>query len=239
MCVENKIIHILRQRDDGEPESNATGFLLKCKEGIVLVSAAHVADDEELCIATKENDLNSIYALNGTRYKSKMAESRDDDKKDWAIFVNESIMNDLLNSGKTTFETYTTTGKEPFSVSGFPISANKNKHYDSVKVVKNKPYQWNNKEASANTYKSYGYDSNENILVSFDEGYGFYENSPSDKAKFRNPKGMSGAPITDSYGCLIGIFTGITKDKKYLVGTRVETMLNDIKKGEYEKIDIL
>lgn len=238
MTLKNKIVHILRERDDGEPESNGTGFLLECKEGIVLISAAHVADDESLCIALKENDPNSIYVLNGTRYKSKIQTIRAEDKKDWGIFVNEDVKNGLLKLGIKPFKEYATKGVPYFSVTGFPISANKNKHYKETKVIKNKPYQWTSTEASEEDYHKYNYESSENILISFNDGKGFYEDKPSEQAKFRCPKGMSGAPVTDGTGMLIGVFTGITEDRKFLVATRIETILDDLKNGDFEQVDL-
>ena len=163
MCIENKIIQIFHQRDDEEPESDATGFLYEFEEGVALVTAAHVADDETICVATKESysETSPKYEiLTGIRVKSKMPNSgaRDDDKRDWAVICLMDEVKDWLKElGKEPFKNHVTKYSVPLYVSGFPVSACRNKTYDNKRVIKSKPYQFYNIEATNEIYSRYGY----------------------------------------------------------------------------------
>ncbi len=242
MNIENRIIQIFHQRNDDEPESDATAFLYEFEEGIALVTAAHVADDETICVATKESfsETSPKYEiLTGIRVKSKMPNSgfRDDDKRDWAIIcLTDEIKNALKELGKEPFKGHVTKYFMPLYVSGFPVSACKNKTYDNKRVIKSKPYQYYNVEASDEIYSRYGYNKDEKILIPFHGGKGIYDDKPFEFAKFRHPKGMSGCPITDRNGMLVAFFTEWTPDKEFLVGTRIDVIVNDFNNGKYDQV---
>ena len=47
---------------------------------------------------------------------------------------------------------------------------------------------------------------------------------------------MSGGPITDCNGMLVAFFTEWTPDKEFLVGTRMDVIVNDFNNGAYDQV---
>ncbi|SHI97620.1 hypothetical protein [Fibrobacter sp. UWP2] len=225
------------------PISCGTASIIPLGGRIFLLTAAHVADEMNLAVPCPGSTkiVQPIYmSLEGTRLLS-IAPSiiRNKDDKDWALIpAADEIIIGFQNIGLRLSNYNALPTAKIYTVVGFPSSRCKAVRYKGKAYIKSRSYSYSSPEADLATYKKYGLDPKLHIAIPFNRGYGFYDlSNPKRKNVFPDIHAMSGSPIYNERGFLVGIFTACSKDKEVLLGTRFSAIVEDISSDSKMNVD--
>lgn len=222
---------------EGKKELIGTSVLINFEGSPCLLTAAHVADIDDLFIPVG----NTVEKLSGVWLMSPIVTQRKDDKDDWAIMaLTQKYVDGLAEySFLPSSEIFTA---EPnhisfmYSYIGFPHTKNKT----LGTVLKRRPYSNLNHLIKESGYASYSLDATKHLGLVYDLKRTIDESGK--KIQAPDPHGMSGggAWIWQISGRLLygevfvkpmlsGIIIEKSKDNKIWVATKVKHILEQLK----------
>jgi hypothetical protein len=125
-----------------------------------------------------------------------------------------------------------------YSFIGFPASKCKGVSYKGKKEIKSRPYAYTSIEVEDDVYVRLGLDKQINIVLPFNQENVFFEAVPSCPLTFPDMHAMSGSPILNEKGEIVGIFTGSLENNKLLISVRANVVFDDLINECFEQDDI-
>ena len=226
-----------------KPISCGTASIVTIEGRVFLLTAAHVADIGDLSVACPASlsKVNPIYmSLEGSRLKSVPPNgNRFKDQKDWGLIaLADEVIRGFDQLGlRLSFFASKSIAKY-YSFVGFPASKCKVVSCKEKKEIKSRPYAYTSKEVEDDVYAQYGLDKRINIVLPFNREKVFFEETPSCPMTFPDMHAMSGSPILNEWGEIVGVFTGSLQNNGFLVGTRAYAIFDDLLSELCENSDI-
>lgn len=244
--IQAHIVQLFNKIDTSgkeKPISCATASMVIIDGIFYLLTAAHVADEPDLsvpCPGSLSKTDPYYMSLEHFRYKSiPPAGKRCDDRKDWALIpIAAEIILGFMQLGIEPSPFAKCSSAKIYTIAGYPSSKCKVVSYAGKKEIKSRPYAYISHEISDADYKKYGLNKKINIALYFNRENSFCLGDPNHPITFPNTAAMSGSPIYNELGYIVGVFTECSKDKKIMVGVRACAIFEDVSIGNYEVVDI-
>lgn len=232
--------------EDGKLKQIGSGFYVELNDGLYLISAAHVFDDEPKNIRYVFNKLGVLQKVKGVLYKHIAEGKRDDDLKD-IVAVKLSGIEIKCAIAPNMFDDSNEYKEGLYGFIGYPGTKN-GQAFDKTEM-KNRPYSYVDKSISASKLKSFAYDDTLNIMIRYDNKKIIQNNMGPTKGP--RMKGISGGPVfyltslknllkwSKERIKLSGVVIHTVEEKKYMAAVRINVILERLARcDEFEIVDL-
>ncbi len=220
---------------DGKPLFVGSGFYIKHREDVFLVSAAHVFDDDPENERIHTPRSRRLEPVIGKIVKHKCAGARDDDLLDIVAVEletpppSEDVWNGPLDLRRNYTDSFAT-------FMGYPGTKNRPKFRETE--LKNRVYSYMDRTLATDAISSFEYHDETNVLIRYDRK----KSKTVDTAPQHGPKmkGISGGPVftvcdfeevrnwSPSMIRLAGVVIHSVDRNRYMAGTRIVELIDAI-----------